>query len=55
MNNITNFNIPSNIKYINDYTNVLPKNCLFDKGATGCGGTTLAITNDEDYIICLLK
>ena len=49
----TTFQIPSNIKHISDYTNELPKNCLFDKGITGCGGTTLAITNNEHYIICV--
>ena len=53
MKTITTFQVPSNIKHISDYTNELPKNCLFDKGITGCGGTTLAITNNEHYIICV--
>ena len=29
----------------------LPMNCLFDKGKTGCGGTTIALCNEQNYII----
>lgn len=25
----------------------LPYNCIFNKGVTGCGGTTIALFNDE--------
>ena len=31
----------------------LPVNCLFDKGKTGCGGTTLALKNEKDTIIAM--
>ena len=27
-----------------------PKNCIFNKVKTGCGATTIALTNDENYI-----
>lgn len=29
----------------------LPHNCLFNKKITGCGGTTIALFNDENYVI----
>lgn len=47
------FVIPAHINYLSDYKKTLPKDCLFDKGSTGCGGTTLAITNKEHYVICV--
>ena len=28
-----------------------PENCVFNKVKTGCGATTIALTNDENYII----
>ena len=31
----------------------LPYNCIFNKGITGCGGTTIAIFNDEPYIVAV--
>lgn len=31
----------------------LPHNCIFNKVVTGCGGTTVAFKNDEDYIIAV--
>jgi hypothetical protein len=48
MNKIT---IPSGTKYLSDIMKELPINCLFDKGRVGCGGTTLALTNDKPYVI----
>ncbi|KAA6336231.1 hypothetical protein EZS27_015594, partial [termite gut metagenome] len=33
--------------------NKLPVNCLFNKGITGCGGTTIAIENEKDTIIAM--
>lgn len=41
------------MKYLSEFRKTLPSNCLFDKGKVGCGGTTLAIENDEPYIICV--
>ncbi len=31
----------------------LPYNCIFNKVVTGCGGTTITLQNDEDYIIAV--
>ena len=31
----------------------LPYNCLFNKKTTGCGGTTIALFNNENYIIAV--
>lgn len=31
----------------------LPHNCIFNKVITGCGGTTIAITNSENYVIAV--
>ncbi len=31
----------------------LPHNCIFNKVITGCGGTTIALTNNENYIIAV--
>ena len=28
-----------------------PMNCIFNKVKTGCGATTIALTNNENYII----
>lgn len=43
--------IPENTKYLSEVLSDLPYNCIFDKGLVGCGGTTIAITNKESYII----
>lgn len=39
--------------YLSDKISELPKNCLFDKGKVGCGGTTLAIEGREPYVIAV--
>lgn len=31
----------------------LPHDCIFNKVVTGCGGTTVALQNDEDYVIAV--
>lgn len=31
----------------------LPHNCIFNKVRTGCGGTTIALRNEENYIIAV--
>lgn len=38
---------------LKEFKDKLPVNCLFDKGKTGCGGTTIAINNDRDTIILM--
>jgi len=59
MNTIT-IKAPSTIKYISDiptikelYNNDLPDNSVIDKQVTGCGGTTLVLTNDQPYIVAV--
>ena len=47
---------PQGAQYLSDieaYANELPDNCLFHKGKTGCGGTTIALKNNIDTIICV--
>ena len=39
--------------YLNEFMTELPVNCLFDKGKTGCGGTTIAIENEKNTIIAM--
>ena len=41
------------MRYLSEKISELPKNCLFDKGKVGCGGTTLAIEGDEPYVIAV--
>ena len=41
------------MRYLSEKIKELPKNCLFDKGKVGCGGTTLAIEGDEPYVIAV--
>ena len=31
----------------------LPQNCIFNKVVTGCGGTTIVLFNERDYIIAV--
>ena len=31
----------------------LPQNCIFNKVVTGCGGTTIVLFNEKDYIIAV--
>ena len=51
---------PKGCRFINDipeiktiYNNDLPPNAVIDKQVTGCGGTTLALTNEQPYIIAV--
>lgn len=40
--------------YLKSYYKEIPANCLFNKVATGCGGTTLEIENmNRDSIIAV--
>lgn len=45
--------IPNGIKYLSEYMQDLPHNVIFDKGIVGCGGTTIAIKNSENYVIAV--
>lgn len=51
--NITPINIPAGTNYLSDVMTALPVNCLFNKGVTGCGGTTIALNNDIPTVICV--
>ena len=31
----------------------LPHDCIFNKVRTGCGGTTIALRNEENYVIAV--
>ena len=31
----------------------LPQDCIFNKVVTGCGGTTIVLFNERDYIIAV--
>ncbi|MBN2836875.1 MAG: hypothetical protein JXR48_18110 [Candidatus Delongbacteria bacterium] len=44
---------PKTANYLAEFMTELPVNCLFDKGRTGCGGTTIAIENEKDTIIAM--
>ena len=45
--------IPKEKNYLNEVMNELPVNCLFDKGKTGCGGSSVAIENHKNTIIAM--
>ena len=51
--NVNKIDIPENDKYLSDFLDDLPHDAYINKGATGCGGTTLAITNNEPYVIAV--
>lgn len=38
-------------EFLSDVIDTLPSNCLFNKGITGCGGTTLEINSKRNSII----
>ena len=37
--------------FLNQILDQIPSNCLFNKGVTGCGGTTLEIESNRNSII----
>lgn len=51
------FNVKSNYKYLGEVPyfkeNGLPSGYLIDKGKVGCGGTSLALEDDKDTVICV--
>ena len=48
-----NITIPKQYKFMNEVFTSLPKNSFLCKSVAGVGGTTLAIDNDEDYVIAV--
>lgn len=45
--------IPAGIKYLGEYMDMLPENCIFNKNLVGCGGTTVALACKHNYVICV--
>lgn len=41
------------MKHLSDIRKELPLNCLYNKVRVGCGGTTLALTNNKPYVIAV--
>lgn len=44
---------PKGAKYLSDFMQELPVNCLFNKGKTGCGGTELVLRGNKNAIIAV--
>jgi len=44
---------PDECNLLIEFMTELPVNCLFDKGKTGCGGTSVAIENQINTIIAM--
>lgn len=42
---------PVGAKYLSEFLDELPVNCILNKSTTGCGGTTLALTNEKKFVI----
>lgn len=40
-------------KFLSEIRGSLPLNCLYNKVRVGCGGTTLALTSNQPYVICV--
>src|SRR5574344_1706789 len=49
----TVINIPKEYKYMSEVFSTLPDNSFLCKSVAGVGGTSLAITNDENYVIAV--
>lgn len=47
------FQIPRDVKYLSKVIDTLPKNCIYNKVVTGAAATTIALTNNENYIVCV--
>lgn len=45
--------IPDEVEFLSDVIKELPKNCLFNKGKVGAGGTSIALKNNVPTIICV--
>lgn len=51
--NDSTITIPAGTEHLSEVLTYLPENCLFNKGATGAGGTTIALINDFRSVICV--
>jgi hypothetical protein len=45
-------NIPKHVQYLSEVMTELPKG-IFNKVSTGCGGSTIAIESEHNYIMCV--
>lgn len=45
--------ISSQYRYLSEVMDDLPHNAYIDKQVTGCGGTTLVLTNDQPYVVAV--
>ncbi|TXG81242.1 MAG: hypothetical protein E6R13_06515 [Spirochaetes bacterium] len=45
--------VPKNFIYFSEFLDDLPHNAYIDKQVTGCGGTTLVLTNKESYVVAV--
>lgn len=53
MKEIKKILIPTGYKFLSECIKELPSNCIFNKGITGSGGTTLEIKSNRHSIICV--
>lgn len=44
---------PNEARHLSDFMSELPDHCLFDKGITGCGGTTVELTAKHNSVIAV--
>lgn len=52
MKQTTILNVPNDVKYLGEWKNFKFPNGILNKVVTGCGGTTLALTNNKATVIC---
>lgn len=53
MKEIKKICIPTGYKFLSECISELPSNCIFNKGITGSGGTTLELKSNRNSIICV--
>lgn len=53
MKEIKKIHVESGYKFLSECISELPSNCIFNKGITGSGGTTLEIKSKRNSIICV--
>ena len=53
MKEIKKVRIPTGYKFLSECIKELPSNCIFNKGITGSGGTTLELKSNRHSIICV--
>ena len=55
MENLLDYEIvvPEGTMYLGEFMKDLPDNCIFNKLVVGGGGTTVALTCDYNYVICV--